>query len=222
LNHGHPGNQHDLENIIGDDAIFKHAYEKLNMDHWSRNEIDMYEQYMQKKTQQDAEGYVTPPGLEFSNTKPIYADLIDSDTPPEGSSDSEIFISTEESSDSEDERIARLELENIEMRRKEEMRKCEMKRKVELEKEQEIKKKAEIRKTEFNKEELNVEFELKKAKLEKEKLKKKMFELKAELKRAELKEQELKKKAELKKNMELKKKVQSFNQLVLLRCVDVA
>ena len=41
--------------MIGDDAIFKRAYEELNQDHWSKEEIYMYEQEMQKKTQQDAE-----------------------------------------------------------------------------------------------------------------------------------------------------------------------
>ena len=47
--------QHDLEKMIGDDAIFKRAYEELHQNHWSKEEIGMYEQEMQKNTQQDAE-----------------------------------------------------------------------------------------------------------------------------------------------------------------------
>ena len=54
LKHGNEYD-HDDENMIGDDAIFKRAYEELNQDHWSKEEIYMYEQEMQRNTQQDAE-----------------------------------------------------------------------------------------------------------------------------------------------------------------------
>ena len=55
LNHASEFNQDDLEKMISDDPIFKRAYEELHQDHWSKEEIDMYEQEMQKNTQQDAE-----------------------------------------------------------------------------------------------------------------------------------------------------------------------
>jgi hypothetical protein len=100
LNHGHPGNQHDLEDVIGDDDIFKHAYEELSMDHWSKEEIDMYEQDMQKRAQQDAEGYIIP--KEVSNAKPELLGPMESDISPEGSSDSERSPSIEESLNSQD------------------------------------------------------------------------------------------------------------------------
>ena len=52
---GTVGDDAIFKGTVGDDAIFKRAYEELDQGHWSKEEIDMYEQEMQKKTQQDAE-----------------------------------------------------------------------------------------------------------------------------------------------------------------------
>ena len=48
LNHASEANQDDLEIMFGDDKIFKRAYEELNQDDWSKEEIQMYKLEMQK------------------------------------------------------------------------------------------------------------------------------------------------------------------------------
>jgi hypothetical protein len=151
------GNQHDLEKIVGNDAIFKCAYEALNMDDWSREEIEMYEEYMQIKAQQDAEGYVTPDSKEVSeevsDAKSGFSDLKEL-------FESERFRLTEESSNSEKEREEREErkalftLETIRRRREERIKwkMIGMKFKASLEKEKEQKKKkAEVKEGEMKK-----------------------------------------------------------------------
>jgi hypothetical protein len=156
LKHGHPGNQHDLERIVDNDAMFKCAYEALNMDDWPKEEISQYEEYMQRKAQEDAEGYETPGSKEVTGkviiTKSLFSGLIKS-------SESEESPDSEESSNSEEEREetnALLMLETI-RRRREERRKWKkigkkLIKKASLEKEKEQKmKKAEVKEEEVKK-----------------------------------------------------------------------
>jgi hypothetical protein len=46
----------DNTNVFGNDAIFKSAYGELDRDYWSREEIDIYEQGMQKDARSLNEG----------------------------------------------------------------------------------------------------------------------------------------------------------------------
>jgi hypothetical protein len=162
LKHGHPGNQYDLKKIVGNNAMFKSAYEALNMDHWSKKEISQYEEYIQRKAQEDAEGYVTPDPENVFDAESEFSDLKESfelgGFPlTEELSDSERFPLIEESSNSEEEREEKNALFMLGMieKRREERRKwkmMEMKRKASLEKVKEQKmKKAEVKEGEVKK-----------------------------------------------------------------------
>jgi hypothetical protein len=152
LKHEHHGNQHDLEKMIGNDAIFKCAYKALNMDDWSKKEISQYEEYMQRKTQEDAEGYMTPDSEEVSDAKSGFSDLSERSSSErflltKELADSKRFRLTEEWSNSEEEseeRKALFMLETIrrrgEERRKWKMIEIQLKASLVKEKEQKMKK----------------------------------------------------------------------------------
>jgi hypothetical protein len=108
----------------------------------------MHEEYMQRKAEQDAEGYVTSHKEEVSDAKSRFSDLRESDTLPEYSLCSEklpLLVGWSDSKESLDsmERRALSILEYVRKMRAYEKKKLEKKKKAELEKEQ--KKKAKLK-----------------------------------------------------------------------------